>query len=80
MTLEAMACNVPPIVMKDSPKNCEYVEDSGIGLVVTPDIYAIREAIEKIKLSPNLAGREYILSKYTGKHYAVALERGLKQL
>ncbi len=78
MTLEAMACNVPPIVMSDSPKNCEYVKESGIVLIVPPDVETIREAIEKLKGKSE--GRDYILSKYSSKHYADALEKGLMSL
>ncbi len=78
MTLEAMACDVPPIVMSDSPKNMEYVDESGVGLVVEPNIEAIREAIGRLKGTQ--AGRKYILSKWTSKHYAQNLEKGLLQL
>jgi glycosyltransferase involved in cell wall biosynthesis len=78
MTLEAMACNVPPIVMTDSPKNQEYVIESGIGLIVKPDISEIQEAVEKLKGTQG--GRDYILSKYTAQHYADALEKGLTNL
>ena len=48
-TLEAMAAGIPVIVMADSPKNREYVEEGGGGLVVEPDANLIREAAEKIK-------------------------------
>ncbi len=78
MTLEAMACDVPPIVMNDSPKNCEYVKESGIGLIVEHDEIKIREAIEKLKGKPG--GREYIMSKWTSQHYADSLEKGLLSL
>lgn len=78
MTLEAMSCNVPPIVMSDSPKNCEYVNESGCGLVSNPNPEDIQEAIEKLKGKQE--GRDYILSKFTAKHYADALEKGLLQL
>ncbi len=80
MTLEAMACNVPPIVMIDSPKNSEYVRESGYGIICDPNVEAIREAILKAKEINNHTGREYIMSKYTSKHYADALEKGLQQL
>jgi glycosyltransferase involved in cell wall biosynthesis len=70
-TLEAMACNVPVICMTDSPKNREYVEESGYGVVVEPDANKIRSAVDSIKMSPpKPIGRDYILSKWTSKHYA----------
>jgi glycosyltransferase involved in cell wall biosynthesis len=81
LTLEAMSCNVPPIVMSDAPKNTEYVEESGFGLVCDPNPEAIREAIREAKnIPPTNLGRDYILSKFTIKHYADALEQGLMSL
>lgn len=79
MTLEAMACNVPPVVMTDSLKNLEYVDESGWGIVTSPEPDAIREAIAELKDQP-CNSREYILSKWTSRHYADALEKGLSQL
>jgi len=78
MTLEAMSCNVPPIVMADSPKNTEYVLESGVGLVVEPHVEKIQAAI--LKLKGKQEGREYILSKWTAAHYAKSLEKGLMSL
>lgn len=82
-TLEAMACGVPVICMEDSPKNREYVEESGFGLVVYPNKEEIRKAIEKIKkdseaglFSPQV-GRDYIMSKWTSKHYAENLKKAI---
>lgn len=70
-TLEAMACGVPVICMTDSPKNREYVEESGFGLVVEPKKYDIQRAVEVIKEHPfdPQIGREYIMSKWTSVHY-----------
>lgn len=76
LTLEALACNVPPIVMSDSPKNREYVEESGYGMVVDPNPNAIREAISRLKGKP-CESRDYILSKFTYRQYAKDLEDGL---
>jgi glycosyltransferase involved in cell wall biosynthesis len=67
-TLEAMACNIPVVVMSDSPKNCEYVLESGAGIISEPNPEAIRLAIEEAKTKTG--GYEYILSKWTEKHYA----------
>lgn len=70
-TLEAMACNTIPIVMNDSPKNCEFVRESGYGLICEPNETAIFDAVQQAKsLPPSNKGREYILSKWTSKHYA----------
>lgn len=70
-TLEAMACNIPVIVMEDSPKNREYVQESGFGLIVNPSKEAIINAVREVKTRQwGNKGREYVLSKWTGKHYA----------
>lgn len=72
-TLEAMACGIPVIVMSDSPKNVEYVMESGAGLVVDPEENQIRKAIEEIKKwsdSERKRGIAYVQSKWTHKHYA----------
>lgn len=79
LTLEAMACNVPPIVMRDSPKNREYVEESGFGLVVDPNPEAIKDAISSLKGKP-CESRQYILDKFTIQKYADVLDKGLSQL
>jgi glycosyltransferase involved in cell wall biosynthesis len=79
LTLEAMSCNVPPIIMSDSPKNREYVEESGFGLVVDPTPEAIREAILSLK-GKGIDSREYILSKFSAAIYARQLNEGLCSL
>lgn len=82
-TLEAMACGIPVIVMADSPKNREYVEESGAGLVVEPTVAAIRQAVEMVKewgFDQRWKGVEYIRSKWTAEHYAKNLLKGIKQI
>lgn len=82
-TLEAMACGVPVIVMADSPKNREYVEESGGGMVVEPKAEAIRDAIALIKQDPyifGIKGANYIKSHWTARHYADALLAGIAQI
>jgi glycosyltransferase involved in cell wall biosynthesis len=69
-TLEAMACDVPVIVMSDSPKNMEYVLESGAGLVCDPTPEAIRAAVETARGMTFPSGRKYIESKWTSAHYA----------
>lgn len=75
-TLEAMACGVPVVCMSDSPKNREFVEESGFGIVCDPNRHSIYEAVEELK-KENLdiqIGVDYIKSKWTSKHYADALK------
>lgn len=67
-TLEAMACNLPVVVMEDSPKNREYVEEAGIGAVCAPNPGDIKRAVEGL-ISVS-GGRDYVLSKWTPRHYA----------
>lgn len=73
-TLEAMACDIPVVVMKDSPKNIEFVNGAGIGKIVDPQPERIKEAVEELK--GQKGGREYVLNNWTHKHYADAL-RGI---
>lgn len=79
-TLEAMACGVPVIVMADSPKNREFVEESGGGLVVEPYKDTIQEAMKLLTPDMGKKGFEYIQSKWTEKHYAGALLEGIKTI
>lgn len=80
-TLEAMACGVPPIVMSDSPKNCEFVEESGFGFISVPDVATIKEVVaNNISTIDGKKGIEYIKSKWTGKHYAQAILDGISNL
>lgn len=77
-TLEAMACNVPVIVMSDSPKNIEYVEESGAGIVCDPTPEAIQKALKNIK--DVTGGRKYIENKWTSRHYAQAILSAIKEV
>lgn len=72
-TLEAMACDIPVVVMKDSPKNIEFVEEAGIGLIVDPQPEHITAAVNE--LIPVAGGRDYVMSKWTPQHYADNLNR-----
>lgn len=71
-TLEAMACGIPPIVMTDSPKNCEFVRESGFGLICEPNVEAIKGAVEECKKTKwdLQIGVNYIHSKWSGQKYA----------
>jgi glycosyltransferase involved in cell wall biosynthesis len=80
-TLEAMACGVMPVVMTDSTKNREFVEESGFGLVVDPDPNKIREAVQHRKEDyVGEPGVAYIRNKWTERHYADALLAGIKEI
>ena len=73
-TLEALACDVPVICMTDSPKNREYVEESGFGMICEPSVPQIRSAVESLTSVVRIPkGRDYIMSKWTSKHYSAAL-------
>lgn len=81
-TLEAMACGVPVIVMSDSPKNREFVEESRGGLICNPDVASIREAVELCKL-PNdmgLKGYEYVKKYWSETEYRDALLEGIESI
>lgn len=84
VTLEAMACGIPVVAMSDSPKNCEYVLESGCGLVCDPDDEAIRKAVIEIKTWDLDKTREkclaYIRSKWTERHYADAILKAINQV
>lgn len=80
-TLEAMSCGVPVIVMEDSPKNREYVEESMAGIVVPPTKEAIRQTVETF--DPKEFGKNgvaYIQSCFTEQHYADAILEGIKKI
>lgn len=82
-TLEAMACGVPVIVMADSPKNREFVEAGGAGLVVDPNPEAIRRAIADIKEwtpQQQTEGFHYARKHWTERHYADAILAGINSI
>lgn len=78
-TLEAMACDVPVIVMNDSPKNMEYVRESGAGVICEPTPEAIQASID-IAREMKPKGRKYIMSKWTSKHYADAIQSAIDEV
>lgn len=82
-TLEAMACGVPVIVMDDSPKNREFVEDSWGGIVCAPNAEAICQAMETLKeKGPEFGklGYEYTQKYWTEQHYADSLLEGIESI
>ena len=80
-TLEGMACGLPVVVMEDSPKNREYVEESFGNLIVPPEAHRIRQAVDDLIDNPRPNGnREYVLSKWTHHHYAENLLKVIETL
>ena len=81
-TLEAMACGVPVIVMSDSPKCREFIEESGGGIVCDPSPESIRTAIDIVKANKEMGqkGLVYIYNKFTEFHYATELQRGIMSI
>ena len=82
--LEAMAMDVPVIVMDDSPKTSEYVLDAiskgyKVGAVVPPDPLGIKRAIYEWE-DEKANGRQYILDTWSEKNYAEQINLGLNKL
>lgn len=80
-TLEAMAVGIPVVVMEDSPKNREYVEESGCGIICKPEPLAIQKAVEDAKkIGYTQKSVDYIKSKWTAQHYADSLLEGIQEI
>lgn len=71
-TLEAIAAGIPVIAMSDSPKNSEFVQESGYGLICDPNVGAIKDAMRNIQRMEwdKEKAISYIRSKWTGECYA----------
>jgi glycosyltransferase involved in cell wall biosynthesis len=80
-TLEALACNVPVICCDDSPKNMEYVIESGCGIVCKPEVESIRNAVLQAGATDfGSKGIDYIQKKWTARCYADSLLVGIKEI
>lgn len=81
-TLEAMAVGLPVVCCNDSPKNMEFIEESGFGRIASPDIHSIRQAVEELKQNPPdpKIGIEYVRTKWSGDVYAEQLLEGIKKI
>lgn len=82
-TLEAMAAGLPVICMTDSPKNREYVEESGAGVVCDPNAEAIKKAYDEVMAdydNYSKKGIDYVKSKWTEQHYADNLRKAICSL
>lgn len=76
--LEAMACNVPIIVMSDNYKATEYIMESGHGASITPDNVLIKATADYLASKP-VNSRQYVLDNWTHKHYAKQIGRWLNE-
>ena len=77
--LEAMACNIPVIVMQDSDKTTEYVRDCGTGDIINADPDSIRKAVERWK-DKEVNTRDWVIENYSAEIYAQKLKEGILSL
>ena len=66
-TLEAMACNVPLVLVSDNDLACSLVNEEVI--IVKPDVDSIRGGFERA-LRQEVSTRDYILENYSHVQYA----------
>lgn len=81
--LESLSCGIPAIAMSDSPKNSEYILESGAGLICEPNPESIREAIVIVKSDYAYYADKtisYIQSKWTECHYAENILKAIKAI
>mgnify|MGYP001581453849 CR=1 FL=1 len=81
--LEAMACNIPVVVMSDSRKCSEYINrtERFTGLVADlSDFNSIINAVDSCMNIGESDARTYILEQWSEFTYAAALETGLCKL
>lgn len=78
--LEAMAMNIPCIVMADSDKCSEYLFEAGYpDMIIDPNVGAIRAKIEET-LEAEVNTRDWVLENYSEHVYAQKLYDGLCEL
>lgn len=77
--LEAMACNIPMVVMSDSNKTSEYVRDCGVGAIVEPDANKIRAAVEEWK-DRKINTRDWVVKNYSEFVYANQMKEGIESI
>jgi glycosyltransferase involved in cell wall biosynthesis len=75
--LEALACNIPTIVMNDSTMTSEYVRECGFGAIVEPNVEAIRAAVEQFKGRTDSNTREWVMQNYSEYIYADKVRDGI---
>lgn len=79
-TLEAMSAGVPVIVMADSIKNREFVEESGGGIVCEPEVSSIRDALRRITPAMGILGHAYVKNYWSEFEYRDALLDGIQSI
>lgn len=77
--LEAMACNVPVIVMEDSTMTTEYVRECGEGAIIPPDVQQIKNAVEEWK-DKQVNTRPWIMEHFSEWRYADKLKAGIESI
>ena len=78
MVLEAMACNVAPVVMADHEKPQHYIKESGFGIIAEPTNLNRLKELEAYAYEGN--GRDYVLTHFTPQKFADAiLEEACKE-
>lgn len=71
MVLEAMACNIPPLVLDSNLRCHDYIKESGYGSICSGQHNHIAAQVDEwVNNPPKPIGRDYVLSKFTPKHYA----------
>lgn len=77
--LEAMAMNIPVIVLSDNKKCVEYVKESGVGVIAEPTVSSIKSALDRLGEANHLLGRTFIQKNYSAMNYADKLYAGIKR-
>lgn len=77
--LEALACNIPTIVMADSTMTSEYIRECSEGAIVEPDINQIRNAVNEWK-NRTTNTREWVLKNYSEYIYADKVKAGIQSI
>lgn len=77
--LEALACNVPCIVMEDSTMTSEYIRECGEGSIVPPNVPDIQKAVMEWK-DRKVNTREWILKNYSEYVYADKVKAGIESI
>lgn len=73
-TLEAIACGIPVIVMSDSPKNCEFIRESGYGVICDPNEMSIKQAYKEIGAGNwDIQKSQDYIQKWSSQKYADAI-------
>jgi glycosyltransferase involved in cell wall biosynthesis len=83
--LEAMACNIPCIVMEDSDKTSEYIRQAGLEILISaPDQASIQKTMSNVlSLNPShpvFRSRDFIMEHYSEYIYANKVYSALCQL